>query len=189
MFFIGLAGYLLPIPSLIWAWVRWLNSKPRFVPPAWRSIVAFSALILASAIGLSVLLVAFHANSLPEGASKYSFAVASSRFGFAASMLALALALVGKGPVCLPAALASFGLASLLGDSNRDVLSRGPRRKKCSCWRNIAISPFDRRESDFNIHSETAVLIGNASVVWTIGTLVCWSGQIRTTNREHCHLQ
>ena len=113
MVFIGLAGYLLPIPSLIWAWARWLNSKPRFVLPVWRSIIAFSALILASAIGLSVLLVAFHANSLPEGAAKYSFAVASSRFGFAASALAVVFSLVGKGPVCLPAALASFGLASL----------------------------------------------------------------------------
>jgi hypothetical protein len=105
----------LPIPSLIWGWVRWRNSKPRFVRPAWRSIAAFSALILASAIGLSVLFVAFHANSLPEGAAKYSFAVASSRFGFAASGLALVLSLVGKGPVCLPAALASFGLAALWG--------------------------------------------------------------------------
>jgi hypothetical protein len=68
MFFIGLAGYILPIPCLIWAWVRWLTSKPRFVPPPWRSILAFAALILVSAIGLSVLLVAVHANSLPEGA-------------------------------------------------------------------------------------------------------------------------
>ena len=36
MIFIGLAGYLLPIPSLIWLWVRWFKSKPRFVPPVWR---------------------------------------------------------------------------------------------------------------------------------------------------------
>lgn len=113
MIFIGLAGYLLPIPSLIWAWVRWFKSKPRFVPPAWRSVLAFSALILVSAIGLSVLLVVFYANSLAEGTSKYSFAVASSRFGFLASALALILSLVGKGPVCSPVALASFGLGSL----------------------------------------------------------------------------
>lgn len=112
MIFIGLAGYLLPIPSLIWAWVRWFKSKPRFVPPAWRSALAFSALILVSAIGLSVLLVAFYENSLPEGASKYSFAVASSRFGFLASALALILSLIGRGPVCSPVALTSFGLGS-----------------------------------------------------------------------------
>jgi hypothetical protein len=113
MFVIGLAGYLLPIPCLIWAWVRWLTSKPRFVPPAWRSILAFAALILVSAIGLSVLLVAIHANRLPEGAGKYAFALASSRYGFAASLLALVLALVGKGRVCSPVALASCGLACL----------------------------------------------------------------------------
>ena len=113
MFFIGLAGYLLPIPCLIWAWVCWLTSKPRFVPPAWRSILALVALILVSVIGLSVLLVAFHANSLPEGSGKYAFALASSRRGFAASLLALVLSLVGKGPVCSPVALASLGFACL----------------------------------------------------------------------------
>ena len=59
------------------------------------------------------MFVAFHANRLPEGAAKYSFAVASYRFGFAAFTLALVVSLVGKGPVRLPAALASFGLASL----------------------------------------------------------------------------
>jgi hypothetical protein len=113
MIFIGLAGYLLPIPSLIWAWVRWFKSKPRFVPPAWRSVLAFSGLILVSAIGLFVVLVFFYANSLPEGAAKYSFAVASCRFGFFSAALALVLSLVGKGPVCAPVALASFGLGSL----------------------------------------------------------------------------
>jgi hypothetical protein len=66
MIFIGLADYLLPIPSLIWAWVRWLKSEPRFVTPAWRSVLAFSGLILVSAIGLFVVLVFLYANSLPE---------------------------------------------------------------------------------------------------------------------------
>jgi hypothetical protein len=113
VFIVGLAGYLLPIPSLIWAWVRWLTSKPRFVSPRWRSVLAFAALILVSAIGLSVLIVAFHENSLPEGPGKYAFALASSRRGFAASVLALVLSLVGKGPVCSPVALASLGLACL----------------------------------------------------------------------------
>jgi hypothetical protein len=111
MIFIGLAGYLLPIPSLIWAWVRWLKSEPRFVTPAWRSVLAFCGLILVSAIGLFVVLVFFYANSLPEPA-KYALAVTSSRFGFLASALALLLSLVGKGPVCAPVALASFGLGS-----------------------------------------------------------------------------
>ena len=113
MIFIGLAGYLLPIPSLIWAWVRWSKSTPRFAPPKWRTVLAFSDLILVSAIGLSVLIVAFHANRLPEGDAKYAFAVASSRLGFWASATALLLSLVGKGPVCAPVALASFGLAAL----------------------------------------------------------------------------
>ena len=113
MFFIGLAGYLLPIPCLVWAWVRWLTSKPRIFPPAWRSVVAFAGLIIVSGIGLSVLLVAFHANSLPEGSGNYAFALASSRHGFAASVLALVLSLVGKGPVCSPVALASLGFACL----------------------------------------------------------------------------
>lgn len=112
MIFIGLAGYLVPIPSLIWAWVRWFKSKPRFVSPGWRSVLAFSGLILVSAIGLFVVLGLFYANSLPEGAGKYSFAVASSRFGFLASAFALLLSLVGKGRVCAPVALASFGLGS-----------------------------------------------------------------------------
>jgi hypothetical protein len=109
----AVAGYLLPIPSLIWGWVRCLGSKPRLAPPAWRYAVAFLGLALASAIGLSVLFVAAHANGLPEGSVKYSFALSSSRFGFAASALALVLSLAGKGPVRLPASLASVGLAAL----------------------------------------------------------------------------
>jgi hypothetical protein len=110
---IGFAGYLLPIPSLIWGWVRWLSSKPRFAPPAWRHIAVFLGLTLASTIGLSVFFVAFHANGLPEGPTKYSFAITSYRLGFAASALALVLSLIGKGPVRLPASLASLGLAAL----------------------------------------------------------------------------
>jgi len=111
--FVGLAGYILPIPSLVWGWVRWSTSRPRFAPPAWRRIAAFSGLTLASSIGLSVLFVAFHANGLPEGPTKYSFAIAADRLGFAASAIALALSLVGNGPVRLPASLASLSLAAL----------------------------------------------------------------------------
>ena len=112
IFLLGLAGYLLPIPSVIWAWVRWFKSEPRFVAPAWRSFLAFSGLILISAIGLFVVFVFFYANSLSEPA-KYSFAATSCRAGFRASVLALVLSLAGKGRVCAPVALASFGLGSL----------------------------------------------------------------------------
>jgi len=59
-----------------------------------------------------VVLVFFYANSIPEPA-KYALVVTSSRFGFLASAFALLLSLVGKGPVCPPVALASFGLESL----------------------------------------------------------------------------
>jgi hypothetical protein len=111
MIFIGLAGYILPIPSLVWAWVRWFKSEPRFVAPAWRSILAFCGLILVSAVGLLVLAGFLYVNSLPEPA-KYTSAVMFSRLGFLASALALLLSLVGKGRVCAPTALASFGLAS-----------------------------------------------------------------------------
>lgn len=111
MIFIGLAGYLLPIPAVIWAWVRWFKSEPRFVAPAWRSILAFCGLILVSAAGLFVVVVFLYVNSMSEPA-KYTSAVTFSVLGFFASAIALLLSLVGKGPVCAPVALASFGLAS-----------------------------------------------------------------------------
>ena len=111
MIFVGLAGYVLPIPSLIWAWVRWVKSNPRFAAPVWRSVLAFAGLILVSSIGLFVVLVLLYANSLSEPA-KYSFAVASCRCGFLASAVTLVLSLLGKGRVCAPVALASFGLGS-----------------------------------------------------------------------------
>jgi len=110
---IGAAGYILPIPSLIWGWLRWWTSKPRFEPDKWRRIAVFLALTLASIIGLSVLFVASHLNDLPEGSTKYSFAAAASRIGFKTSAVALVLSMIGKGPVRLPAALASVGLAAL----------------------------------------------------------------------------
>lgn len=113
MIFIGLAGYILPIPSLIWAWVRWLKSEPRFATPKWRGVLAFCGLILVSGIGLSVLMVAFHSNRMPEGDAKYAFAVASARLGFWTSVSALSLSAIGKGRVCAPVALASISLAAL----------------------------------------------------------------------------
>ena len=91
--------------------MRWFKSKPRFVSPGWRSVLAFSSLILVSGIGLFVVFLFFYANSLPEPA-KYALAVTSSRCGFLASAVALLLSLLGKGPVCAPVALASFGLGT-----------------------------------------------------------------------------
>jgi hypothetical protein len=108
---IGLAGYLLPIPSLTWGWVQWSISKPRFAHPAWRRIAVLLGLSLATAVGLSVFFVLSHANDLPEG-PKYLFAMASSRLGLKVSAIALVLSLVGIGPVRLPASLASLGLAA-----------------------------------------------------------------------------
>jgi hypothetical protein len=110
---IGLAGYVLPLPSLIWGWVQWWSSKPRFANPVWRRIAVLLGLTLASVIGLSVLFVMSHARDLPEGPTKYSFAMAASRLGLKTSAIALVLSLVGKGPVRLPASLASLGLAAL----------------------------------------------------------------------------
>jgi hypothetical protein len=52
---IGFAGYILPVPSLIWAWVRWLKTQPRFSD--WRKISVFSGLVLASLGGFLVLVV------------------------------------------------------------------------------------------------------------------------------------
>jgi hypothetical protein len=75
-------------------------------------VAVFSGLALASTIGLSVLFLAFHVNGLPEGPTKYNFALVSGRFGFTASILALVLSLTGKGPVRLPASMASLGLAA-----------------------------------------------------------------------------
>jgi hypothetical protein len=109
---IGFAGYILPIPSLIWGWTQWWSTNPRFAPDKWRRITVFAGLILASFVGLSVLFVMAYANGLPEG-PKYEFAMASGRHGFAASILALVLSLLGRGPVRLPSSLASSGLAAL----------------------------------------------------------------------------
>jgi len=105
---IGLAGYILPAPSLIWGWVRWWNTKPRFAPDRWRRISAFGGLILASCLGLFVLFVIGHAIDLAADS-----AASSAERGFQASIVALVLSLVGNGPARLPASLASFGLAAL----------------------------------------------------------------------------
>ena len=103
---IGFAGYILPVPSLTWAWVRWLKPQPRFSD--WRKISVFSGLVLASLVGFLVLVV-MDKNARNSGPPDLSFVP----FGFIGSILALILSLIGNGPVRLPTSLASFGLAAL----------------------------------------------------------------------------
>src|SRR5215472_3324039 len=97
---IGLAGYILPAASLIWGWVRWWNTKPRFAPSRWRRITAFGGLILASYVGGNAI-------DLPADS-----AMSSAERGFKASMVALVLSLIRNCPVRLPVSWASFGLAA-----------------------------------------------------------------------------
>ena len=110
---LGLSGYILPAPTLIWAWVAWLKSRSNADSSAWRTVSVFVGLILASVIGLAVVLVIAVVGGMPESGTKYSLAMKSSGFGFLASILALVLTLIGKGPARLPASLACFGLALL----------------------------------------------------------------------------
>jgi hypothetical protein len=109
----GVFGYILPAPALIWAWAAWLKSRSHPDSPAWRTVAVFAGLILASVVGLLVLVAIVVVGGMQESATKYSLAMKSSGVGFLASMLALVLSLVGKGPVRLPASLASLGLAAL----------------------------------------------------------------------------
>jgi hypothetical protein len=110
---LGLSGYILPGPALIWAWAAWLKSRSNPDSPAWRTVSVFVGLILASVIGLVVVLVVAVVGGMPESGTKYSLAMKSCGFGFLASILALVLTLIGKGPARLPASLACFGLAAL----------------------------------------------------------------------------
>ena len=109
---LGLSGYILPVPSLIWGWTAWFKSQRRFDSPVWRFVTAFVGLAVASVVGLFVLFVIIRVGGMPESGTKYEFAMNSCRLGFLASMFALVLSLVGKGSVRLPASLGSFGLAA-----------------------------------------------------------------------------
>jgi hypothetical protein len=113
-----LAAYMLAVPFLIWGWVSWLKSKQRFVPPAWRGVLAFIALTLVSAIGLPLFFAAIHARGMPEGPAKYSFLVMVQTFGVGESIFTLALALVGKGPARLPVACSSLCFAVIFQFAN-----------------------------------------------------------------------
>jgi hypothetical protein len=109
---LGLSGYILPAPALIWGWTAWLESRSNRDLPAWRAVSVFVGLILASAVGLAAVFVAAVVGGMPESGTKYSLAMKSSGFGFLASTLALFLSLIGKGPARLPTSLASFGLGA-----------------------------------------------------------------------------
>ena len=110
---LGLFGYILPALTLLWVWAAWLKSRSRPDSPAWRTVAVFAGLILASIIGVFVVIVVAVVGGMPESGTKYSLAMKSSGLGFLASILALVLSLIGKGPARLPGWLASFGLAAL----------------------------------------------------------------------------
>lgn len=99
-----LLGYILPLPSLICGWVAWWKSRPRLNSPKWRYVAAFASLVIASLVVLSALFVIVHlSNPYLEG--HYEFAMKSCRRGFVASVFALLLSLIGKGPLRLPTSL------------------------------------------------------------------------------------
>lgn len=108
---LGLSGYLLPLPSLIWGWVVWSKSRPRFNSPKWRYVAAFAGLVLASLVGLSASFVIVYSGNVRVEA-RYEFAMKSCGRGIVASVIALLLSLIGKGPMRLPASLGSLGLAA-----------------------------------------------------------------------------
>ena len=108
---LGLSGYILPLPSLIWGWVAWSKSRPRFNSPKWRYGAAFAGLVLASLVVLSALFVIVYLSN-PHLEAHYEFAMKSCGRGIVASAFALLLSLIGKGPVRLAASLGSFGLAA-----------------------------------------------------------------------------
>ena len=108
---LGLVGYILPVPSLIWGWVAWFKSQQRSGSP-WRFVAALIGLGVASVIGLFVLVVIVWIGGMPESGPKYEYAMKSCGVGLLASTLALVLSLVGKGPVRLPSLLSSIGLAA-----------------------------------------------------------------------------
>ena len=106
---LGLSGYILPVPSLIWGWVVWSKSRPRFNLPKWRYVAVFAGLVIASLVGLSALFVIVYLQFVE---ASYDFAMTSCARGIVASAFALLLSLIGKGPMRLPASLGSIGLAA-----------------------------------------------------------------------------
>lgn len=113
VFFIlmSFAGYILPVPALIWAWVRWWKVRPRFTPDRWRRISTFGGLILASLVAL-FMLFAMYAMARWSGLPANAFVVLAA-IGLVGSVFALMFSLMGEGPARVPAILASVGLATL----------------------------------------------------------------------------
>lgn len=67
--------------------------------------------MLASLVGLSALFVIVYSGNVRVEA-RYEFATKSCGRGIVASVIALLLSLIGKGPMRLPASLGSLGLAA-----------------------------------------------------------------------------
>lgn len=84
---LGLSGYILPIPSLIWGWTVWFKSQPRFGSPVWRFVTVFIGLAVASVIGLFVLFVIIRVGG--KGSVRLPASLGS--FGLAAFWLVAAL--------------------------------------------------------------------------------------------------
>jgi len=112
---LGLVVYAVLAPALIWGWWRWSTSSPRFGPPKWRTAVGFCGLLIASIVGVVVLICSIHVNvnGLPRLYLTGVTAIKWAKGGFFTAGLALVMSLFGKGPVRLPACLASVGLMVL----------------------------------------------------------------------------
>jgi len=112
---LSLAGYVVPAPALIWGWWRWSTSSPRFGPPKWRTAAGFCGLLIASIVGVAVLICSIHVNvnGVPTLYLTDVTAIRWGKSGFFASAFALVISLSGKGPSRLPACLASVGLMVL----------------------------------------------------------------------------
>src|SRR5215469_15186469 len=97
--------FLMVIPSglLVWALQRWIQSKPRFELPHWRSYTAFAAFCVSAA---SVTLWVFTGIwALARGGFPYYDPVLLRlySFGFFSSLTALLISLPGKGKLRWPA--------------------------------------------------------------------------------------
>jgi hypothetical protein len=105
-------GYVLPAPCLVWGWLRFAKSRPRFSAPVWRRIAALSGLVVASVDGLSAVYVFIHLRTITNFFGAFGFGLDALYFGLASSALAVILSLLGKGPARLPALLASLCLVA-----------------------------------------------------------------------------
>lgn len=110
---LGVVSYTIPAPALMWGWWRWLMSSPRFGPPKWRTAAAFCGLLIASIVGVAVLICSVHVNERPRVYLTDAAVIKWGNGDLFMTGLALVASLVGKGPARLPACLASVGLTLL----------------------------------------------------------------------------